>query len=218
MPPEAVSLALAASLYPPALAAVIALGHGAEVRLRVVLFVLAAYLTSLVTGSVMLLLFGELSATHAAVLRPSAGLYALAGVALLVLATRLRARPPRPPNAEKGPSRVDRYLGSRRLVALLGIVLYVVPSPIFVGAVKAIADTNASAPLELLYLAEMLLIMLWLIEVPMLMLIAFPVRALATLEAINAWFVRHGRAVAVLACAVLGAYLLVLGAVELVTS
>jgi hypothetical protein len=40
--PEAVSLALAASIYPPALAAVIALGRGVEVRLRVVLFVIAA--------------------------------------------------------------------------------------------------------------------------------------------------------------------------------
>jgi hypothetical protein len=40
MPPEAVSLALAASIYPPALTAVIALGRGVEVRLRVVLFVI----------------------------------------------------------------------------------------------------------------------------------------------------------------------------------
>jgi hypothetical protein len=218
MPPEAVSLALAASLYPPALAAVIALGHGAEVRLRVVLFVVAAYVTSLVTGAAMLLLFGELSATHAAVLRPTAGLYALAGVALLLLAARLRARTPRPPGAARVPSRVDRYLGSRRLVVLLGIVLYVVPSPIFVGAVKAIADTNASAGLELLYLVQMLLIMLWLIEVPMLMLIAFPVRALSALETINAWFLRHGRALAILACAGLGVYFLAVGAVELLTS
>ncbi len=218
MPPEAVSLALAASLYPPALAAVIALGHGAEVRLRVVLFVIAAYLTSLVTGSIMLLLFEDLSATHAALLAPTAGLYALAGVALLALAARLRARTPQPASAANRPSRIDRYLGSRRLVVLLGIVLYVVPSPIFVGAVKAIADTNASAGLELAYLAQMLLIMLWLIEVPMLMLIAFPVRALAALEAINAWFVRHGRALAILACAGLGVYFLVVGGVELLTS
>ncbi len=218
MPPEAVSLALAASLYPPALAAVIALGRGAEVRLRVVLFVIAAYVTSLVTGSIMLLLFADLSATRAAVLSPSAGLYALAGVALLAVAARLRARTPKTRTAAKGPSRVDRYLGSRRLVALLGIVLYVVPSPIFVGAVKAIADTNASAGLELAYLVQMLLIMLWLIEVPMLMLIAFPVRALAALETINAWFVRRGRALAILACAGLGVYFLVLGALELLAS
>jgi hypothetical protein len=57
MPPEAVSLALAASIYPPALAAVIALGRGVEVRLRVVLFVIAAYCTVLVTGALMLFLF-----------------------------------------------------------------------------------------------------------------------------------------------------------------
>jgi hypothetical protein len=218
MPPEAVSLALAASLYPPALAAVIALGHGAEVRLRVVLFVAAAYLISLITGSIMLFLFGELGATHALVLTPPAIVYVLGGIALLVVAARIRARKPRPKNEAKGPSRVDRYLGSRRLVILLGVVLYVVPSPIFVGAVKAIADTNASGGLEFVYLVQMLLIMLWLIEVPMLMLIAFPARSLAALESINAWFARHGRALAVFACAGLGVYLVIVGTVELVTS
>jgi hypothetical protein len=218
MPPEAVSLALAASIYPPALAAVIALGRGTDVRLRVVLLVVAAYLTSLLTGSIMLFLFGELSATNVAVFTPSAGLYAVGGIALLVVAARLRARKPRPAGAEKGPSRVDRYLGSRRLVVLLGIVLYVVPSPIFVGAVKAIADTQASAALQFAYLVQMLLIMLWLIEVPMLMLIAFPARSLKALEAINAWFARRGRALGILACAGLGVYLLVLATIELLSS
>lgn len=63
MPPEAISLALAASIYPPALAVVIALGRGAQVRLRVLLLVVAAFLTVLLTGLLMLLLFNEAAVT-----------------------------------------------------------------------------------------------------------------------------------------------------------
>ena len=216
MPSEAVSLALAASIYPPALATVIALGRGVEVRLRVVLFVIAAYCTALVTGALMLFLFDELDATRNQVITPTAGLYVAGGSVLLFVAFRLRRDPRRPPEEHGGRSRIDGYLQSRRLVPVLGVILYVVPSPIFAGAVKAIADTNVSAGQELGYLAQMLLLMLWLIELPMLMLIAFPRRSVGALERVNARFATHGRRMLVLASGGLGIYLIVAGVIELV--
>ena len=215
MPPEAVSLALAASIYPPALAAVIALGRGVEVRRRVVLFVIAAYCTALVTGALMLFLFDELDATRNQVITPTAGLYVAAGSVLLFVATRLRRDPPRRSARHAGRSRIDRYLQSRWLVAVLGVILYVVPSPIFAGAVKAIADTNVSAGQGLAYLAQMLVIMLWLIELPMLMLIAFPRHSVGALEQTNTWFATHLRRLLVLASGGLGIYLIIVGVVEL---
>jgi hypothetical protein len=215
VPPEAVSLALAASIYPPALAAVIALGRGVEVRLRVVLFVTAAYCTVLVTGGIMLLVFGELDATRKQVITPTAGLYVAGGSALLLIANRLRRDPARASEHPASGSRIDRYLQSRWLVAVLGVILYVIPSPIFVGAVKAIADTHVSAAQELAYLAQILLLMLWLIELPMLMLIAFPTRSEGALERVNAWLAAHGRRLLVLASAGLGIYLIVIGVVGL---
>jgi hypothetical protein len=215
MPPEAVSLALAASIYPPALAAVITLGRGVEVRLRVVLFVIAAYYTVLVTGALMLFLFDELDATRKQVITPTAGLYVVGGSLLLFVATRVRRDPPRGSPQHTGRSRIDRYLQSRRLVVVLGVILYVVPSPIFVGAVKAIADTNVSSGQKLAYLAQILLLMLWLIELPMLMLIAFPKHSVGALELVNAWFATHGRKLIALASAGLGIYLIVVGVVEL---
>jgi hypothetical protein len=215
MPPEAVSLALAASIYPPALAAVIALGRGVEVRLRVVLFVIAAYCTVLVTGALMLFLFGELGATRKQVITPTAGLYVAGGSVLLFVATRLRGDSPRASAHPAGRSRTDRYLQSRWLVVVLGVILYVVPSPIFVGAVKAIADADVSPAQELAYLAQMLLLMLWLIELPMLMLIAFPTHAVRALERLNAWFAAHGRGLLVFASASVGIYLIAVGAFEL---
>jgi hypothetical protein len=145
---------------------------------------------------------------------PTAGVYLVAGTALLLLAQRLRGRHAEPPRSE-GPSRTERYLQSRSLVVVLGFTLYVVPSPIYVGAVKAVADANASPAQELAYLAELLLIMLWIIELPMLALLAFPRRSTAALEEINSWFVNHGRAVAVLAAASVGLYLVAVGIVTL---
>ncbi|HME01638.1 MAG TPA: GAP family protein [Solirubrobacteraceae bacterium] len=216
MPSEAISLALAASIYPPAVAAVIALGRGSDVRLRVLLLVSAALVTVFVTGSLMLLLFEELGATSQQQRTFSSGLYIAGGVALLWLAARLRHPGPAKPKKEPGTSKTERYLESRRLVLLLGVILYVVPSPIYVGAVKAIADTNASTSQQLAYLAVTVLIMLWLVEIPMLMLLAFPRRASAALESINNWFARNGRLVAVLAAAGAGVYLIVVGLIELI--
>jgi hypothetical protein len=216
MPSEAVSLALAASIYPPALAVVIALGRGTEVRLRVLVLVVGAFLTVLVTGSLMLLLFTEVGASSKPARTASAGLYIAAGAALIGLAVRLRNRDPDAPKTDAGSSKTDRYLESARLVFVLGVVLYVIPSPIYVGVVKAIADTQASTAQQLVYLVEALLIMLWMIEIPMLLLLAFPVGGSRVLEDVNRWFARNGRLVAMLVAAGAGLYLIGVGLVELV--
>ena len=215
MPSEAISLALAASIYPPALAAVIALGRGKQVRLRVLLLVVGAFFAVALTGALMLLLFTEAGLTSAQARTAGSGLYIAAGVALIVLALRLRNREPASPKEDSGPSKIDRYLESARLVLLLGVVLYVIPSPIYMALVKAIADTTGSTAQKLLYLLQALLIMLWMIEIPTLMLIAFPERASRVLESINAWFARNGRLVAVITAAVAGVYLIGVGLAEL---
>lgn len=220
MPSEALSLALAASIYPPALAAVIALGRGREVQLRVLLFVAAAYFTVFAIGLVILVLFTEAGATSKQVRTPSAALYIFGGVALLAIAARLRRpqaarEPPEPQEPqESAPSKTARYLESRWGILVLALILYVVPSPIFVGGVKSIVDTHASTATQIGYLAEMLVVMLWLIELPILLLIAFRERTVNVLEAINAWFGGNWRRMAMLVAAVLAVYLLVVGLVE----
>ncbi len=214
MPSEALSLALAASIYPPALAAVIALGRGSEVQLRVLLFVAAAYFTVFAVGLVVLALFTEAGATSKQVRTPSAALYIFGGVVLLAIAARLRRPQAAKEPQESAPSRTARYLESRWGILVLALILYVVPSPIFVGGVKSMVDTHASTAAQIGYLAEMLVVMLWLIELPILLLIAFRERTVNVLEAINAWFGGHWRHMAVLVAAVLGVYLLIVGVVE----
>jgi hypothetical protein len=214
MPLEAISLALAASIYPPAVAVVIALGRGVDVRARVLALVGAALATVFLTGVLMLVLLEDLGATSQQQRTGSAGLYLVGGVALLLLALRLRHPRAAAPKPRSGPSRTDRYLESRRLVLLLGVILYVVPSPIYVGAVKEIANTRAPTVQQLAYLALTVLVMLWTIEIPMLMLLAMPRRTSAVLESVNGWFARHGRRVAVVAAAGTGAYLVGVGLIE----
>ncbi len=221
MPSQALALALAASIYPPAVAAVIALGRGAEVRSRVFMFVLAAGLVTYAVGAVILYALIELGATGSHHLTPGAAVDVALGVLLILLAIRLRRKRP-DPAAEEGvpvsatPSKIERYLESRRLSFVLGIVLYVLPSPIYIGAVKAIADANLSTSGELAALVGVVAVMLWMVELPMLMLLVVPDRAASTLERINLWFARNGRSLAIVAAAGVGVYLIVKGLHQLI--
>jgi hypothetical protein len=218
MPPEAVSLALAASIYPPALAAVIALGRGPDVRVRVVLLVASAMATVLAEGTLILIALSELEFTSSNTSR-SAALDLVLGLVLIAIAVVLRRRFHRAgattPAPATGPSRTDRYLHRRRLVPLLGFVLYVVPSPIFLAMLNALARSGASKATQVGWLAILVVLMLWLIELPMIALIAFPDRAVDAIERVNASARRHGPTLLVLLCLIVGVYLVVSGLANL---
>ncbi len=227
MPPQALALAFAASIYPPAVVAVIALGRGEQVRSRVLAFVVAALLITYVIGAILLFLLEDVGATGSHHLTPSAALDLALGVLLLALAVRLRRKrlaqqrerelgTSTGGTTKKGTSKIERYLESRRLAFVLGITLYVLPSPIYIAAVKEISDASLSTGGKLVALLVAVAVMLWLIELPMLALVLFPARASSSLEQINAWFTRNGRLLAVIASAGAGAYLSVKGLVNLI--
>jgi len=220
MPSQALALALAASIYPPAVAAVIALGRGAEVRSRVFAFVLAAGLVTYAVGALILYALVELGATGSHHLTPGAALDVALGVLLMLLALRLHRRRPDPAAAAAPagatPSKIERYLESRRLAFVLGIVLYALPSPIYIGAVKAIADANLSTSGELAALVGVVAVMLWMVELPMLMLLLVPERAAGARERINLWFARNGRSLGIVAAVAVGIYLIVKGLHQLI--
>jgi Sap, sulfolipid-1-addressing protein len=217
MPPQAFALAFGASIYPPAAAAVIALGRGPQVRSRVFAFVLAALLTTYAIGAVMLLLLVELGINGPSHYSPSAAVDLAIGVGLLALAAWLYRKRPRQTSAGStksasgAPSKIERYLSNRRLAFVLGLTLYALPSPIYIAAVKTIADAGLSASGELAALAVTVAVMLWLIELPMLMLLVVPARAASVLEGLNLWFAQNGRVLAIVASLAAGVYLLVRG-------
>ena len=220
MPAQTLALALAASIYPPAVAAVIALGRGPQVRSRVFAFVLAALAITYASGTLMLFVLVELGATGSLHWTPSAAVDLALGLLLLAVAAHLHRKRPELASETKAsstPSKIERYLQSRRLAFVLGLTLYALPSPIYVGAVKTIADANYSTSRELATLAVTVAVMLWLIEVPMLMLLAVPDRASSALERVNLWFTRHGRLLAVALSAGAGVYLTVRGLTGLIS-
>jgi hypothetical protein len=229
MPPQTIALAFAASIYPPAVAAVIALGRGTQGRSRVVAFVTAAITVTYGTGVLILFVLKDVGATGLHY-TPSAAVDLALGVLLLGLAVRLshprtaQAKPDGKPESESKPesepkpeseSKLKRRLQSRRLAFLLGLTLYALPSPIYVGAVKTIADAQLSTGGQLLTLAVTLTIMLWLIELPMLLLLIVPEHAAKALEQISAWFIQNGRRLAMLACVGASLYLITKGLVGL---
>ena len=216
MPVQALALALAASIYPPAVAAVIALGRGSQVRSRVAAFVLAAAMITYALGTLMLFVLVELGATRSLHRTPSAAVDVALGVVLIVLAVYLRRKRPKAPKASGG-SKIERYLRSRRLAFVLGLTLYALPSPIYVGAVKEVADAKLSTSSQLLALLAIVAVMLWLIELPMLLLFAVPDRASSILEQINRWFALRGRLLAVILSAAAGIFLIIEGAGDLIT-
>ena len=216
MPIQALALALAASIYPPAVAAIIALGRGSQVRSRVAIFVLAALMITYALGTLMLFVLVELGATGSIHRTPSGAVDVALGVLLLTLAAYLRWKRPKTPKPS-GDSKIDRYLRSRRLAFVLGLTLYALPSPIYVGAVKEIADAGLSTSRQLLALAVTVAVMLWMIELPMLMLLAVPDRASSLLEQINRWFALNGRLLAVVLSAGAGIFLIIEGTRDLIS-
>jgi hypothetical protein len=216
VPPQTLALALAASIYPPAVAAVIALGRGPHLRSRVFAFVLAALTITYASGTLMLFVLVELGATGSLHWTPSDAFDLVLGLALVGLAFRLRATRSET-TAPKQPSKIARYLQSRRLAFMLGLTLYVLPSPIYVAAVKTIADADYSTSRQLLALAVTVAVMLWLIEIPMLMLLAVPERASSSLARVNLWFTRHGRLLAVALSAGVGMYLFIRGLIGVIS-
>jgi hypothetical protein len=217
MPAQALELALAASIYPPALLAVIALGRGEQLKSRVFVFVLGALLVTYALGVLMLVVLDELGATGPHHWAPSAALDLVLGVALVGLAIHLRRKPldPKDPARQGEPSKIARYLESRRLAFVLGVTLYVLPSPIYIAAVKTLADAHLAKGAELLALLVTVAVMLWLIELPMLMLLAYPERATGLLERTNRWFTEHRRQLGVAISAGVGLYLIVKGLADL---
>jgi len=210
------ALALAASIYPPAVAAIIALGRGSQVRSRVAAFVLAALMITYALGTLMLFVLVELGATGSIHRTPSAAVDVALGVLLLTLAAYLYWKRPRTPKPSGG-SKIERYLRSRRLAFVLGLTLYALPSPIYVGAVKEVADAKLSTSGQLLALLAIVAVMLWLIELPMLMLLAVPDRATSVLEQVNRWFALRGRLLAVILSAAAGIFLIIEGIGDLIT-
>jgi heme/copper-type cytochrome/quinol oxidase subunit 2 len=219
IPRQAITLALLGSIYPPALAVAIAIAAGEKVRTRLAIFVVAAAATTYVVGLVILELFTETEVSSPR--QHSSGvLQFVIGVALVVLGVYLqrrsrRPKPEKPAGKESAWSRrIDHAMSSVPLLLILAVTLYALPSPQYIGAVKAVSGQPASEARKLIQLLVVVAIMLWMIELPALGLAIFPQRAGVALERFNAWLSRNGRTLLIVLCYVAGVWMIINGLIH----
>lgn len=216
MPSQAITLALLGSVYPPALAVAVAIAAGDKVRTRFAIFVSAAMCTTYLVGIAILEIFTAADLTSAKHQHSSGLLQLVIGLALVLTGVYLhrRRRPDKKPKEPKGESRIERAMNSVPLLLLLGVTLYALPSPQFIGAVKAISGQTVPEPRKLIQLLIVVVIMLWMIEVPAVALAVFPRRAGRVLDAFNVWIGRHGRTLLIVICYLAGAWMIINGLIH----
>ena len=209
----AIPLALAACVYPPAIAVLIYyLGRGSAKRL-VLAYYTGAFAITLVVGIVGISALTDADVNPRERPTPSAEIDIFLGV-LMLGAAITAARRKRQPGKEEPPKqrRVDP-----RGAAVLGVVMYA-PSLFYLSAMKLVADADPSAVATVLSALVLTLCVLLFIEIPIVLYLLFPDATNAKLKAINAWLHRSGRTLLIWGFAVGGLYLVGTGIYQLVTS
>ena len=209
---QALPPAFMAALYPPVLLAMAyLLGGSRPVRSSVIFLAGAATITIGVGVALVLFLDGtglDDRSQHRTI--PPIIDMAL-GVALLVLAVVVARRPRRPPKADANNRKQRSAVG----LYLFGAAMYI-PSIFYLTATHEVAKSHPGVVPTGLALLLITVIVLLFVEVPILLYVLAPDRTARILGGWNAWLSRHARTIIIVAAAVIGAYLLVTGIVDLV--
>lgn len=212
---EALVLAFAAAFFPFGLVVFTLLIASEPFKARAVAFLLGAIAMTFWSGIAFITLARDLDLAGIAGVHQASGELDI-GIGLLLLLVffvmrQRAARPGRPPR--RPPAWIHGLMRSPLLAFALGAALYA-PSPLYLGALKDVADAGLSAAANVFWVAVMTVIITSLIEVPVLLMLRDPAAARARVASLNAWMGRNGRAVAMWAVLVIGAYLVVRGALR----
>ena len=212
--PEAVPLALAAAVNPPAILILILLLTGEHPR-RLVLGYLAgaAAIIAAISFAVLFLLSAS-GATSDDSRSASASVDLVLGLVLVGLAVwawRRRRRPPSEVQGEPAQGRMaamsQRASASVRWAFVLGVITYTF-SPLYVAAVKAIADSGSGTGGQLVAVVICAICVLAFIEIPAVVLAVRPDGLKATLQRIEAWLAANSWTLVAVLAAVAGAWLI----------
>jgi hypothetical protein len=210
MPVQAIPLALAASLYPLGIAALLLLTQAVQPRAKVVVFLAGAIACTLPLGfAVVFALHGaglELDSKEAA----RYGLRLALGVVLMLAALVIARRPPRP---HGGPSRVVRLAreGGLRAVFAASIVLYVLPSPVYLAALQVVGTSKLSTAAMAIWVVVVVALVLITVEVPVLLFLRAPEWTVSRLQAVDAWLSRNGHTMLVAVVGLIGLWMFIDG-------
>jgi Sap-like sulfolipid-1-addressing protein len=210
MPVQAIPLALAASLYPLGIAALLLLTQAGRPRAKVVVFLAGAIACTLPLG------FAVVFALHGAGLELDSketaryGLRLAIGVLLMLAALAIARRPPRP---HDGPSRVVRLAreGGLRAVFAASIVLYVLPSPVYLAALQVVGTSKLSTAAMAVWVVIVVALVLITVEVPVLLFLRAPDRTVSRLQAVDAWLSRNGHTLLVAVVGLIGLWVFIDG-------
>jgi Sap, sulfolipid-1-addressing protein len=216
-------LALAAALNPTLVAASTVMMMLPNPKRLMLGYLLGALMTSITLGLVIISSFESSDAvtTTENTVSPAATM-TLGGIflaAAFVLGTgrhravveRRRAR-----KQDEGPPRWQRALGrgSARTTFVVGALL-TLPGASYLAGLSRIDKLNYSTAETVLLVVVFNVIMLALLEVPLLCFVVAPDRTPRAVDRAKAWIGRHGHRFAVTMLTVLGALLVIKGAIEL---
>jgi hypothetical protein len=202
---QAAVLALAGSIYPLAALIVIGLLSRPGGRPLALVFLAGAALAVTLVAVVELWVLATLDITANRSRAPSGWLFILLGLALVVVALVLIRR--RGKTETSSSPRQVGLLGA----FLLGGLMYL-PGPMYIAAVKTVADAGASAVLTTVGIVVCVICVLVLTEGPIVFQFVAPRRSERALSAYGKFISQHGRDALLVAALVVGGYLISRGA------
>jgi Sap, sulfolipid-1-addressing protein len=191
--PEALPFALAAAVYPPALLVLLLLTGGPRPRPLVGAYFAGAALVTAGAGLVGLAVADGARLTVQHSRHASAITYIALGLLLLPVAAWAWRRGRRPAR-ERAPGRIAewsrRAASSRQWAFVLGLLMYL-PSPLYLLAIKAIADSGDSSASNVLAVFVCAICVLLFVEVPLVALYLRPAAVAGGLRRVHDWLVRN---------------------------
>lgn len=198
--PQALPLALSAAFYPPALLVLLALLTGKHPRRLVLAYFAGAAILTIGAGLIALALLKQTGATTQESSTASGWLYIAVGVLLVALsgwAWRRKAREPTETRDESGASGGRIAEWSRRATAsekwafVLGLVMFL-PSPLYLLAIKEIADSGDSTSSNVLAVLICAVAVMLFVEIPLVAMFVRPGGVAAGIERFHGWLRRNG--------------------------
>jgi hypothetical protein len=183
---------------------------------RAVAFLVGALLMTFVAGVVFIsVLHGADAAGTSSSGHVSGGVDIALGCLLLAAFWVARRRPAK--QREDGPAEqkgwIVKLMRSPTLALVLGAAMYA-PSPIYIAALKTVADAGLSTAGDFIWIVVLTVIVTSMIEIPVVLLLRNPERGRAVLAGLNGWMSRNGRRVGLWALFAAAVYLIARGLVR----
>lgn len=220
-------IALEAALYPTLLAAVIVFLRQPHPKKLLAIYLAGGLSVSIVAGCAIVYVLHSSGTVDGTGSTLNWGADLVFGLLLLIAAVllsrhadlrmrerRAAKRPPKPEEKHSEPWSQRMLAGGKTPLVFLAALVLNLPGAAYLIALKDIASADISAAHAFELILMFNLIMFLLAEIPLAGMIVAPKRTAVLVDRFNAWLSRNGRTIAIILCAVLGAYLIARGLIN----